>query len=228
MDKNENNSIKYESDPKKLVDAVEEYLNILERLSKKKMFGEIVLYPANGVDSLVTLYAKKVIGLNFAPYKPNEMINHILPILTPKLTHKLKTTVKNNLINLYRIDASETTLLKKVLKPYSNITPKSLILKGMFEYVFLREWDIDVERFYDVSPNEAATNAKRWIEDMTNWLNIGDTILAFDPRFFTFLVEQKRLKEIDIGKLNFEDCIAYRVNVPIIFLSSFVRVFKKV
>lgn len=213
-----------------MIAPCEEYIHLLELLDEKKLFGRLAIYPAIGVDGLIALFAEKVIGLNWNPYDVKGILKHLAPILPPNLISKLRTRLENNLTYIGRIDASRLDLIRQELDPYRNISPKSIILKGLFENIFLREWDIDLERFYDVSPSHAEIIAKDWIREIINWSNIGDKIINFDRNLIPFLTEQDVLREIDLGiqDLGADFDTTYTVNnVPIVLLPHFVRVFER-
>ncbi|MBM4136251.1 MAG: hypothetical protein FJ241_05390 [Nitrospira sp.] len=213
-----------------MMTACEKYLDLLEFLSKKKVFGRLSVYPAIGVDGLVALFAERVIGLNWEPYDIEGILNHLSPILPSDLISKLRTRLEKNLTYIARIDASRLDLISQELEPYRNISPKSLILKGLFENIFLREWDIDLERFYNVPLSHAEIIAKDWIREIINWLNIGDNIINFDRNLIPFLTEQDVLREKDLGiqDLGADFDTTYTVNnVPIVLLPQFVRVFER-
>lgn len=213
-----------------MITGCEKYIHLLELLNEKKLFGRLAIYPAIGVDGLVALFAEKVIGLNWNPYDVEGILNHLAPVLPPNLISILRTRLENNLTYIGRIDASNLDLIRQELEPYRNISPKSIILKGLFENIFLREWDTDLERFYNVSLSHAEIIAKDWIREIINCLNMGDKIIDFDRNLIPFLTEQHVLKEIDlrIQDLGADFDTTYTVNnVLIVLLPHFVRVFER-
>jgi hypothetical protein len=214
---------------KKLIIARDRYLNLLALLNKRELFGKLSIYPAIGVDALVLLFSGRVIGLNWSSYDCRSIMDLLHPILSPVMASKLKSKLHTNMTFIPKIDAPRLYVVVKELGPHRNISPKSLILKGSFEKIFLREWDADMERFYAVPVSSATVAANNWIREMANWLIPGDTIIAFDRQLFPFLSEQDSLEEIDLDIKDpgeeFDEVYA-RV-VPILFLPSFVRVFKK-
>lgn len=223
--------MQFESSPERVIVHRDKYLDLLRKLSKEGLLGRVAIYPASGVDCFIALFAEKVIGLNWMPYGPEDILENILPILSTELISELKSRIKDNLTITSRIDVSRLDLVQKELEQYRVITPKSLILKGIYEYVFLLEWDSDTERFYNVSPEVAEARAKDWVEEIAGWLNIGDTIVAFDRHFFSFLDKKDTLKEVNVGIADFgedADSVYTRGGVPIIFLPHFARIFKKV
>jgi len=222
--------MQFESDPKRLTIPRDKYLTLLQKLNKEGLFGKIAIYPASGVDCLIALFVEKVIGLNWMPYGLDDIVENISPIFSAELISELKSRIKDNLIITSRIDVSRFDLVQKELEQYRFMTPKSLVLKGIYEYVFLLEWDSDTERFYNVSPEDADARAKDWVKEIVSWLNIGDTIVAFDRHLFSFLAKQDALKEINVDIEDFgedADSVYSRGGVPIIFLPHFARVFKK-
>ncbi len=222
--------MRFETYPECLIIDREKYLNLLQLIEKKELLGKLAIYPAMGVDALIALFVRKVIGLNWMPYDPDEIIENIAPLLSAELISELKSRLKDNLIFKSRIDVSRFDLVQKELELYRFISPKSLILKGLFEYAFLLEWDSDTERFYDVPPELAKEKAKEWVEEIVEWLNPGDIIVVFDRHFFSFLANQDALKEINVAIEDFgedADSVYSRGSVPIIFLPHFARIFRK-
>lgn len=92
--------------------------------------------------------------------------------------------------------------LPATLDPYRVISPKSLILKGLFESTFLREWEPDSERYHDVPRDRAKVRARHWLTE-------------------------SRLREIHLPFTSLEPdpVVVYHAGVPIIYLSRWARLF---
>jgi hypothetical protein len=138
-----------------LADRCAAYVRLLELLSKSKLLGDLVIYPAIGLDCLVTLFAKAVIGLNWHPYDSKTILDNLRDELPSNLLTELAKRCSNRLMFVSRVDASCASLLKKQLELYRPLSPKSLLLKSCYEYLFSMEWDADAERFYGVAEKTA-------------------------------------------------------------------------
>jgi hypothetical protein len=207
-----------------------EYLGILDLLSRRGLLGRLTIYPAIGVDCLTALSADLVIGLNLHPYDNKTILDYVSQVVSADLLPKLAERCSNNLSLISGIDASRANLVQKRLQSFTDISPKALLLKNCYEYLFMMDWDLDDERFYKVSADAAQKNASCWIDAMIDWLSVNDLVLAFDKGFFPFLSNKHNLAEIDIGlaQISEESDRVYKINnVPVIFFPNYVRVFVK-
>ena len=96
--------------------SCEQYLNILELLSEKNLFGGVTIYPAIGVDALPVLYVNKIVGMNWHPYNEKKILEHLSPILPSNVATKLKSRLENILTFISRIDVSRLDHLYKYLQ----------------------------------------------------------------------------------------------------------------
>lgn len=221
------NMEKIESAPTKLIQHTKNYQKVLEKLNEMGLFGNLAIYPTIGVDILIAQFVK-VVGINLWYYDNKTIIENISPILPQEIISNIQSKLPENLNYISNIDISNINLFKKTIEPYHNISPKSLIIKGLFENAFLREWDIDSERFFDVTLVNAKKRASYWIENILKWLKRGDSIIAFDRQFSELIMGENGLKEIETGMkdLGEDHDFAYFRGVKIISLMHFARVFK--
>jgi len=194
--------------------------------------GKIMIYPAIGVDCLPLAAGARVLGVNWYDYKRADIMEHVDPILSRQLASRLKTMINyGELTYRSNLDTCNTQELKAVLRPFRSTSPKSLVLKHYFEYAFLKEWDMETERYYDVPWSDAMIKARRWTANMLKWLRPGDTVVAFDPVFYKILKEQAGdLKEVHTGfsrRENRTDVI-YECGVPVISLPDYAWVFRRI
>ena len=84
-----------------------------------------------------------------------------------------------------RSTLAQLSQLRNVLEAYDEVSPKSLVLKGLFRSVFMQEWDRGHPSGSILSLlTKRETNACTWLIEMTRWLRPSDTVLAFDTEFY--------------------------------------------
>lgn len=123
-----------------MIQFCEQYLNVLELLCKRILLSRATIYPAIGVDAFPVLYANKIVEMNWRPYNVKKILEHLSPILPRNVTAQLKSRLENKLTFIPRIDVSRLDLVFKQLQTYKSISPKSVVLKGVYENAFLYEW----------------------------------------------------------------------------------------
>jgi len=206
------------------------YSSLLEKLHQKNLLGRLAIYPTIGVDALPAQYTK-VIGLDLRRYDNYKITVHLEPILPKKDLSSFKAKLEQNLTFVSGVDVSDTEKLIALLGAYRDITPKSIILKGLFENAFLLEWNRDNERHYPADNSACALNrANAWTQEMTQWLNAKDTVITFDRNLFPILSDQPDLTEIKTGlrdRGKSHDFVYKVHSAPIILLPHFVRVYEK-
>lgn len=204
------------------------YLALLESLNRSEVLGRLAIYPAIGVDVLPARYTK-VVGLNLFHYEGHQALEQLSAILAPQTLASLRDCLPRNLTTISRIDISRFDVCERTLEDYNSISPKSIIIKGLLDSAFAKEFDIDTERYYSVPPVRAMTNARAWLANMIKWLKVGDTFVVFDRELFSFFSSRSGLMEKKIGLRDqgSEHDFVYIRQVPIIYLPHYARVFQK-
>ena len=148
---------------------VRAYLHLLRRLHESEAFGRAAIYPAIGLDCFIAHYSR-LIGLNHWPDDIHTIMQNLADIVPSDFLSTLVRSLEQNLVYESRIDITRLQPVAAVLGPYRAISPKSLILKGLFESTFLQEWDLDSERYYDVPRDRAKVRARHWFTEILNLL----------------------------------------------------------
>ena len=148
---------------------VRAYLRLLHRLHESGAFGRAAIYPAIGLDCFIAQYGP-LIGLNHWPYDIHTIMQNLADIVPSDVLSTMVSSLEHNLVYESRIDITRLQLVAATLGPYRAISPKSLILKGLFESTFLQEWDLDSERYYDVPRDRAKVRARHWFTEILNLL----------------------------------------------------------
>ena len=94
------------------------YLAILERLESEGSFDGVTIYPACGIDALVSLFAERVLSINLRAYSAIEMIDQLLPTIGVELAARLEMTASRIEI-VSGVDASNWHALAGALSRYS-------------------------------------------------------------------------------------------------------------
>jgi len=217
--------------PAQLKPMVNVTVGLWRRLKKGGFFGKVAIYPAIGVDALPVL-ATDLAGVNWYRYSKRDIIAHIQPVVPEQLMARLARRLDVGMLS-YRsgVHTCRPDLLMRMLAPYRQVSPKSIIIKHYYEYAFLREWDIDAERFYDVPRSQALEKARHWVDAMVKWLRPGDTVVDFDPAFYPLLKAQAdRLIEVNTGLSDprHRKDVIYRNVVPVISLPNYAWVFRRI
>lgn len=205
------------------------YNALLHRMRQRGILGKVAIYPAIGIDVLPARHAK-VVGLNLYPYTIRAALAQLFPIIDHFDLARLANSLRTNLKSISRIDLSWVETCKKALEPYRSVSPKSLMIKGLIDSAFAKEYDIDTERYYEVPATEALARAQAWAKEMTKWLNISDTLIVFERELFGFFSNHPDLTEIDLGLHDRgpEHDFIYIRQVPIIYLPHYAKIFRKV
>ena len=162
------------------------------------------------------------------PYKAEDILTHLQPIVGPDLAAALQKVLPVKAEFLSRINASNTCLLTRALSRYENSTPKTLLLKGLFDSLFLQEWDSDMERFYKVLPMSAVALANEWMGNMVSWLQDGDRVICFDDQMVPALNSQRcLLKCKEFRSEDERNEIIRRGGIPILYLANEAIVYEK-
>jgi len=218
----------YKTSPSLTEPGIHSYLAILDQLCTEGFLKGTVVYPACGVDTLVALFADKLVSVNWHPYKAEDILTHLQPIVGPDLAAALQKVLPVKAEFLSRINASNACLLTRALSRYENSTPKTLLLKGLFDSLFLQEWDLDMERFYDVLPMSAIASANEWIGKMVSWLQDGDKVICFDDQMVPALDSQWCLLKCKEFRSEGEsNDIIRRCGIPIIYLANEAILYEK-
>lgn len=205
---------------------IREYLRVLDRLSASGYLNGVVIYPACAVDALVALFADKVVCVNIRTHTAIEMIDHLRPTVGFEIAARLQDAV-SRLKYLSGIDASNPDLLTQVLSRYQK-TPKALLLKGVFDSLFLQEWDLDMERYYSVPHDSAVQTAKGWLARMLAWLDVGDRVICYDEKLHAALDDHELLVfREEIGSEVFTQDVAHRSGITILYCANSARIYEK-
>ena len=200
-----------------------EYFKMLASLRAKKAFGREAIYPAMGVDLTFAPFAS-VVGLNWFPYEEKENRRCLSYIFAEGTVDYLLARAEANIKYLSRIDVCNSRMLLEQLQALSGLTPKSLIIKGLFQSAFRMERNFDTERFDDVPIAEARHNAECWIKEMIEWMKVGDKLVVFDPEF-NFLSNFSNLTQL--LSLSIPPVPAHDDKRYILALPEAVRVYQK-
>jgi len=223
-------SIVLKTDPQDLNSSVQGYCDLLGMLRDKVLFGvAVTIYPAIGVDGLPAKYTQNLVGFNLARYSTADILEHLGPVIADRMRAELESALARNLTYFGSVDVSGFKLLEPSLIPYRHMSPKSFLLKSLFRYVFLQEWDRDTERYYHVELAVARENARSWIEEMGHWLDPGDVVIALDRELFPLICNLAQFVEIDLGLKDPgpTDVMAYGTSVPVVFFTTYARIFRK-
>lgn len=221
--------MRLERDPESVASSLGGYLALLSRLQRAHVFGAVTIYPAIGVDGLPALYAEKIVGVNLASHSAEAISSQLAAILPQDLQVSLRTALNSKVVYESGVDVSGFSLIKRVLAPYEKVSPKAVIVKGLFASVFLREWDPDTERYYAVDSSSATSRANAWLDALVQWLSSDDTIVVSDRELFPFLSTSTSLKEIDAGLDDPGESsdVAFATTVPVVLLTRYARVFTR-
>lgn len=204
------------------------YCSLLQLLMERRLLRDTAIYPAIGVDAIPALFADKLVGVNLVRYDSISIIDHLAPVIPPPLLPQIVSALNTRLAYVSQIDVSSLRLVAPILNPYRG-SSKSLLLKGIFEYVFRWEWDSDTERFHRSTEEGAHAKAAHWLRGILSWLDINDVLVVFDRNLFLQLASVPHLTEIDLGLRDRGPGydVTYVNTVPIVSLPHYVKVFAR-
>jgi hypothetical protein len=206
--------------------ALREHLAVLERLQFEGILDGVTVYPASGVDALVSLFADRVLSINLRAYTVIEMIEEMLPTVGVELAARIERHA-DRIESLSGVDVTDWEVFSRALGKYRH-TRQTVYLKGFFDSAFLREWDRDAERFYPVPESSARLAADVWLQRLTATLKTGDRVVCFDEELRPVLERDEGLtcyRDIRIG-LDAPD-IVRRDGVAVLYLGNHAAVFEK-
>jgi hypothetical protein len=210
-----------------VVAHVQDYLSLLEQLRQRGSLGELVLYPAIGVDAFPSIVSP-VVGLNHWQYEMPAILEHLSPIISGAVAERLRHATQR-LTYIHHVDLNRFDVLKKAIEPWKLISPKSLLLKGLFDSVFQYEWDLDSERYYRRERDRARCAAREWLHEMVRWLSPGDKILVCDAALLEDVSNRPDVQETwrFAPQADFEVTSIYSHGVPVLHLARSVYVFHR-
>jgi len=207
-----------------------DYIALIEKLSKLGWFGDIVIYPAIGVDALVAM-SIPVVGINHWNHDVSSIVSQLSPILPFEVMDRFTKALSNNLTYIHHLDVLRLDLFQDAIKASGARSRKSLFIKGLFHSVFENEWDPDSERYYRLPLDKASGQAREWLAEVVNRLNPGDSIVVCDPALIDCVSSLPRVRDAwrfypesgtDLAP------VYSRGGVPILVLARFVQVFQRI
>lgn len=203
------------------------YIQLLRSLHEAGAFGRAAIYPSIGVDCFIAQHCL-LIGLNLWPYDIRTITQDLSDLVPTELLTDLARDLQQHLLYLPRVDVTRLDVVARMLGSYQIVSPKSLILKGLFESTFLREWDIDSERYYPVSHDHAQARAIDWLGAILKFFTSGDRIVLFDPLMLGAVRAQTEVKEIKVQlpSLDTNPTVVQRGQIPFIYLPRGATLFE--
>ena len=159
--------------------GVKDYIGILSTLHREGVLGNAVVYPAIGVDLFPALFAT-TFGFDIHSIQHFDFFAESIGKFGPN-TGGWSSKVSANMNYFGGVDAHEVGRMAQVLgeKGFGSIAGRrSLVLKGAFEYLFEKEFDADVERYY--SQRAPLIAAGEWLKSMLELFRTGDRLILFD------------------------------------------------